>query len=50
MGQRREREEGPPEGAAVYEWLIWSRFMLQALLKQCLAMPIHNSESKSESK
>jgi hypothetical protein len=26
------------------------KFMLQALLKQCLAMPIHNSQSDSESK
>ena len=27
----------------------WSEFMLQALLKQCLGMPIHNSEAEAES-
>ena len=46
----------PGEGAAVNEleknpqaWLMWSEFMLQALLKHCLAMPIHNSDSDSAS-
>jgi hypothetical protein len=29
--------------------LMWSEFMLQALLKHCLAMPIHNSDSDSAS-
>jgi hypothetical protein len=44
----------PGEGAAVNEReknpqarLMWSEFMLHALLKHCLAMPIHNSDSDS---
>jgi hypothetical protein len=46
----------PGEGAAVNEReknpqarLMWSEFMLQAMLKHCLAMPIHNSDSDSAS-